>query len=125
MKGALEQARRDAQALHKKAQDATAKKHADIRANVEKLADEALKLQAALKVLKLSQHADAQQHLNNAVNALDDAAKNAKAIKTANERDLGILRAALRLRTAIALKQLSRALAAKRTSVKGRAPQFV
>ena len=124
-KDALELARRDAQALHKKAHSATATKHADIRANLENLIVDARQLRAALEGLTESQRADAKQHLKNAISALEDAAKDANTLKTANDKDLKKLDAALRLRTAAALKQLSRALAAKRTSLKERAPQLV
>jgi hypothetical protein len=113
-KDAIEQARRDAQGLYKRAHNATAAKHADIRAKLETVADEASRIQPGLRDLAKSQQADARQHLKNALTAVEAAARSAQFVKTANEQDLKELDAALRSRTSAALKALSLALAARR-----------
>jgi hypothetical protein len=102
---AIEQARRDAQTLHERAHKSTAAKHADIRTNLETVAQDARRLQATLIGLLDSQQADTKQHLKNAANALDAGALDAKVIKTANDDDLTRLNATLRYRTAVALKR--------------------
>ena len=122
-KDALERARQDAQALHKKARLVTAIKHADILLNLESVIADARRLQSAVHGLTASQQADAKQHLRNAELALEEAVKDERTLKTASENDLKKLNAALRSRTAIALKSLSLALAAKRVLNKHRTPQ--
>jgi hypothetical protein len=111
---ALMRARSEAQVLQKKAHNATAVKHADIRANLQIVATDARQLEASPKGLAESQDADAKQHLKNAATALDGAANDSKMIATANEADLKKASAKLRAQSTAALKHITRALAAER-----------
>jgi len=111
---ALEHARKDAQALHKKIQATTAKDHAAIRANLQSSADAASVLALSLKTLAQSQQADTKQHLRDAATVLETAAKDAQAAGSASEATIKVKNTAMLARIRSATQQLSHALAEKR-----------
>ncbi|MBV8345664.1 MAG: hypothetical protein JO190_11845 [Candidatus Eremiobacteraeota bacterium] len=112
---ALEEARSDAQALHRKL--ATAKDHAAIRANARVVAAEAVVLAHSVKALLDSQHADAKHHLHDAASALESASKEAKEAAGASDAQLKEKSSAMRARVRAAVALLSLAVAAKRAKL--------
>jgi hypothetical protein len=118
---AFEDVRRDAQALHKKTHNATAVSHADIRDNLDTLTAEARQLKTTLRGLAERQRPDVKAHLESAATALDIATKDAKTLAAASDADLEKADAEMRVNSATALKHISLALAAKRSSLEARA----
>ena len=117
IKSAINQARSDAQGLHKKIDAFTAKDQAATRADLEKFAAEAQKLAASLKTLSDTQRADAKQHVKDAVKNLEDAAQRGKDIAAANATELKQKNSAMLDRTRAAIQSLSRAVAAQRSGI--------
>lgn len=117
MKTALDQARSDAQSLHKRIDDFTAKDRAATKADFEKAGADARKLAATLKTLSETQKADAKQHLKDAATRLEDAANHAKDIAAASEADIKQKNAAMLDRTRAAVQSVSRAIAAQRPKI--------
>jgi len=113
---ALESARREAQDLHKKAEAATAKDHAALRADLQSAAAQAQKLAASLRAVINGQRSDAKQHLQNATTQLDDAAKHARDVATAGEAQLKTTNQAMLAKARDAVQSLSRALASMRST---------
>lgn len=112
---AVEEARGDAQALHKKI--TTAKDHAVIRANARTVAVEAAELARAVKGLVESQGADAKQHLKDAASSLQAAATNAQDLVNASDADVKANNLAALGRLRSATQKLSLAVAARRASL--------
>ena len=113
---ALEQARKDAQALHKKIQATTSKNHAAIRSDLEASADAASVLALSLETLAQSQQADTKQHLRDAARVLAAVAKDAKTAGSASEADLKAKNAAMLQKVRSATQKLSQAVAQKRAA---------
>lgn len=114
---ALEEARSNAQALHKKIQGTTAKDHASIRANARSVDAEALELARSIKSLLDSQRADAKQHLKDAVSELEAASKDAQAITTASGTELKPKNTEALAHVRSAAQHISQAVAAQRASL--------
>ena len=117
VKDALRKARADGQALHAKIAVATGKKHADIRADLEAAAQDAKQLGDSLKKLGEGQRADAGQHLKNAAERFEQAAVDAKSLKTASETQLHAANKSMLADTRAALSHLSRAMASTRSTL--------
>lgn len=114
---AVEEARSDAQALHKRIAGTTSKNHAAIRANARTVADEASELARTLAELIESQRAEAKQHLKDAASSLKAAATDAQGLVNASDADLKAKNVAVLGRVRSATQQLSQAVAAKRASL--------
>lgn len=118
VKDALDKARVDAQQLHQGISETTAKNHATIRVELQNAADRARDLAASLKEVADAQEADSKQHIKDATTALDHAAKSAKNIASSNDSDLKAVKAAMLINATAAVRNLSRAVAAKRSASK-------
>lgn len=117
MKSAINQARSDLQDLHKQIDAATAKDHAMTRALFEKASVEAQRIAASMKTLADAQRADAKQHLKDAAARLEEAAKGMRDTASASEAELRAKNKDLLDRTRVALRSVSRAIAAQRPSI--------
>jgi hypothetical protein len=113
----VEEARSDAQALHKKIRGTTEKNHAAIRASARSIAAEASELSSAVNGLLVSQRADAKQHLKGAATSLEAAATDAQDLVNASDADLRARNTALLGRVRSATQKLSQAVATKRASL--------
>ena len=116
-KSPIDQARSDAQELHKKIEAFTAKDRAATRADFEKIGAEAQRMAASLKALSETQRADAKQHLKDAIARLEDAAKRAKEAAGANDAELKQKNSAMLDRVRAAVQSLSRTVAAQRSGI--------
>lgn len=117
VRDAVEEARSDAQALHKKILGTTAKDHAAIRASARSVATEASELARAIRGLLENQQADAKQHLKDAASSLDAAATDAQYLANASGADVKARNLAALGRVRSATQELSQAVAAKRASL--------
>jgi hypothetical protein len=113
---AIDKARVDAQQLHKSIGENTARNHATIRVELQNAAGRARDLAASLKQVADAQQADTKQHIKDASAALEDTAQSAKSIAGSNEADLKRVNRAMFVSATAALRSLSKAVAAKRSS---------
>jgi hypothetical protein len=114
---AVEEARSDAQALHKRILGTTAKDHAAMRASARSVAAEASELGRAVRGLVQSQQADAKQHLKDAASSLEAAATDAQDLVNASGADVKARNLAALGHVRSATQKLSQAVAAKRASL--------
>jgi flagellar biosynthesis/type III secretory pathway chaperone len=117
LKTAIDQARGEAQGLHRRVDATTAKNHAAIRSDLESVRGEAKNLAATLKTLSQSQLADARQHLIDAYESIHEFDQATMDLESATYEDLKEKnRTALHhLRSAIS--SLGRAVVAQRATV--------
>jgi ABC-type transporter Mla subunit MlaD len=116
VKDALDQARSEAQDLHKKIEAGRAKDHAALKAEVQDSANKAQQLAASLKSVIDGQRDDAKQHVKDAAAHLDDAAKHARDLASANDAQLKAANQAMLSKVRDAAENLSRAIASRRTT---------
>ena len=116
VKTAIDKARSEAQALEKKIEADTAKRHAELRVEVENTATDAKRLAASIKTLADGQRADAKQHLRDAAARLEEAATHAKSVAGASEAQLRATNHAMFDRAQLALQNISHAIALTRSS---------
>jgi hypothetical protein len=113
----LDEARSEAQDLHKRIDATTAKDHAAIRADVKDSAEKAKQLAASLKSIVDGQRADAKRHIEDAASQLEDAAKHAREIESASDAQLKERNKAMLSKVRNAAESLSQAVASERAKV--------
>jgi len=116
VKTAIDKARSETKALQKKIEANTAKRHAELRAEVADAATDAKRLATSIKTLAAGQRADAKQHLQDAASRLEEAATHAKSVADASEAQLRLTNRAMFDRTQLALQNVSHAIALTRSS---------
>ena len=114
----LERARTQAQQLHQQIEAAAAKNQAGMRADMAQVADKARQLGDSLKTASNGQRADAQDHVQKARAALEDASARAKAAATAAAADAKSASEAARERVRQAVAQLTDAVAIQRSKAR-------
>ena len=115
IKDALDNARSEAQALHRNIEATTAKDHAVLRADLQSAAAQAHQLAESLKVLHEGQQADAKQHLKDAAAQLEDAAKHARDLSSAGDAQLKQTGKIMLAKARDAVQNLSHAVAERRS----------
>jgi hypothetical protein len=116
LKDAIDEARFDAQKVHQSISANTARNHATIRADLQNAGERARDLAASLKQVVGAQESDTKQHIKDASAALEETAKSAKTIAGSNEADLKRANEAMLIGATAAVRSLSKAVAAKRSS---------
>jgi hypothetical protein len=117
LKDAIDQARVDAQRLHESIGTNAVRNHSMIRADLKNAAERAIELAASLKTLVSAQSDDTRQHVKDAATALQAAAKSAHNISAADEPELKRIYNAMLVGATAAVRGLSKAAAAKRSSL--------
>ena len=117
----VEGVRDELRALHQKIDAGTAKNHAAIRVDLEDASRKAQHLAGSLRTLAKDQRTDASDHLAHAAKLLQSAAANAKEISAANAETIREGREALSAHTRTALRNVTEAIAAKRSALKSHA----
>ncbi len=117
VKETLQQARSEAQVLHKKIEATTSKNHAAIRVDVQKAAEQAKSLAASLRTLAAAQRADGRQHLEDARTAFESVANEARDVASTSEAQLKATNLAMLRKAGDGLRELSRAVAAQRAAM--------
>jgi hypothetical protein len=113
---ALERARGDGQALHKRIAKLTDKNRANVQAESVILSGQAHELARYVKILMNGQQADVAQHLKEAASTLEGLANDTRRLAVTHESDLeGKNREALQ-RAWRAVEKLTQAVAANRSA---------
>ena len=117
VKASLDNARSEAQSLHKQIDANTAKDHAAMRSALESVRGEVKKLGATIKTLNQAQLADTRQHVIDAyesIHAFDQATMD---LESASYEDLKAKNTIALNKVRTAVQSLGRAVAAQRASV--------
>ncbi|MBV8596078.1 MAG: hypothetical protein JOZ50_07465 [Candidatus Eremiobacteraeota bacterium] len=117
VKSAVDQARSDAQALHKKLEDNKTHDQAAIRASLENVHSEAKKLVLSLRPVVEAMYADDRRLVTDAITSLETLAHSTKDLASASNEELKVKNQAAIDRLRIAMQKLSRAVAAQRKAI--------
>ena len=113
---AIDKARSDAQDLHKKILDATAKDQTAMKADFASASADAQQVAASLKAATAGQQPQTKQYLNDAAARMQDAASHAKQAAAAAAPELGKAKARVIADVTTGLNNVSYAIASKRST---------
>ena len=112
----IDKARADAQDLHKRVLEATAKDQAAMKADFVSVAADAQQLVDSLKTTAAIEQPDARAYLNDAAAVLQDAANHAKDAATAATPELNVAKSRVIAEVTNGVQSVSRAVAVKRSA---------